>query len=342
MFNQALLEAIPNVSLYFDDALIKQFQGEISETKDLALIHIDPNKDAHRTVLTFAGSPEGIRQGILKLFAFCMQYVDMREHTGAHPRIGMVDVCPIVALQNIAIEEAVNFTNQLAEEVAKSYNIPIFLYEYNQEKSYRKYLPQIRKGGYEGLVEKMKKEKWKADFGPHIDKEENIQQVQQYGATVMGVRDILIAYNVSLDTNEIEKVRKISNQIRSIGDARGNRGAFEKLRAIAWDMPGFGHSQISMNFLNYKITNPVEVYQEIKKLTAKENIKIIGSELVGLIPKEVLIIAGQVKDKNLLEEKELITAGADYLKLNSVKKFIPDLHILEYNIEKQLNYKLEL
>lgn len=342
MEKSPLLEAIPNISLFLDAEKIALLQQKIAPIKQLAILHIDPNKDANRSVITFAGSPEGIQAAILALFDFCMQYVDMRKHQGAHPRIGMVDVCPIVPLQNISREEAVQFTNNLAIQIHKKYGIPLYFYEYNQNKQYRKFLPQIRKGGYEMLVEKTLNAQWKPDIGDTAETEKGKEIIEKYGATVIGVRDILIAYNISLDTQSLDWPQKWVQNIRSSGDFKGNKGIFNKLRAIAWYMDDFGHVQISMNFLDYSTTSPIAVYDYLLQEVRKQNITIIGSELVGLIPKSILLQAGKKSNPLLENEAELIDLGIRYLRLDAIKAFQPKEHILEYVIQEKMGIQVVL
>jgi len=342
MQNQALLEAIPNISLFLDKEKIAAFEKQIALINNVSILHIDPNKDANRTVITFAGNFEGIHEAIMILYEFCMQYVDMRKHHGTHPRIGMVDVCPIVPLQNCSLEDAIRFTNELAIAINKKYGIALYFYEYNQNLQYRKYLPQIRKGGYEMLLEKTLNPIWKPDLGKDANCEEGKESLEKYGATVIGVRDILIAYNISLNTKSLNWPQQWVQKIRSSGDFKGKKGLFEKLRAIAWYMDDFGHVQISMNFLDYHTTNPVDVYAYLLKEVQKQNIEIIGSELVGLIPKSVLIFAGKKINPQINEEMLLINQGVKYLGLNAIKDFDANKHILEFVIDEKLNIQLDL
>lgn len=346
MMKKELIECIPNISYGLNDNMLHSIVQNLNKIQGQKLIHMDSNEGANRTVLTLVGNRTGIRNALLSLFQITSQNIDMRKHQGAHPRIGMVDVCPIVPLQGISLKETLDFTRSLSQEIAEQFNIPIYSYEHSQDQSYRKHLPQIRKGGYEGLIEKMKKPEWNPDFGPLPDSEENILAIQKYGATVLGVRPILIAYNVSIKTDNTKIAQQLAHEIRSIGDGKGNRGAFEALRAIGWYIPEFEHAQISMNFLNYKITSPLEVYDNLKEKCKSLNIEVIGSELVGLIPQEVIVKAGEKMAKKLdrteLNTDQLIPLGIDYLQLNAIKPFNPELHILEKVIKNVMNIELSL
>ncbi len=346
MIKKELLECIPNISHGMNDYTLQTIIQKTNKILEQKLIHIDNNIGANRTVLTFVGSRTGIRNALLTLFQVTSENIDMRNHQGAHPRIGMVDVCPIVPLQGINLEDSLDFARSLSQEIAGKFNIPIYNYEFSQDQTHRKYLPQIRKGGYEGLLEKIKKPEWKPDFGPLPDSAENILAIQKYGATVLGVRPILIAYNISIKTDDTKIAQQLAHEIRSIGDGKGNRGEFEALRAIGWYIPEFGHAQISMNFLNYKITSPLAVFDSLKEKCKTLNIDVIGSELVGLIPQEVIVKAGEkmasIEGKSDLSIEELIILGTDYLQLNAIKDFLPEKHILEKVVKNEMNMELSL
>lgn len=343
MNSNELIECIPNISYGLEDEILQEIISYVNKIPNKKLIHIDSNAGANRTVLTLVGSKSGIYNSILQLYDICQKYIDMRKQQGVHPRIGMIDVCPLVPLKNISEQECIDFSWKLSRDIAERFHVPIFNYEKSQSQNYRKYLPQIRKGGYEQLLKKLADPQWIPDFGPLPDSEENINHILRNGATVLGVRNLLIAFNISLNTKNTAIAHEIAQKIRTIGNAKGDRGIFKELRAIGWFIEEFNHVQISMNFLNYKITSPEQVYQEVENQCKLLGIKIIGSELVGLIPKEVLLRAGTMNnDHPPKTEIEIIEAGIEYLKLNQIKPFNPYEHILEYAIKSQMGIDLQL
>jgi glutamate formiminotransferase len=328
--NRPLLECIPNFSEGQNEAVIDEIKEVIESVKDQSLLHIDPSPAANRTVFTFAGEPEAVEEAAFQAIKVAAAKIDMRFQHGAHPRLGSTDVCPLVPLANISMDEAVACSKRLAERVANELNIPVYLYEYSATEPHRKTLPQIRKGQYENLQEKIKLPGWQPDFGTPLSN--SWEQASRTGATIIGARDILVAFNISLDTKDERIAKQIAQKMRS-----SSGGMLPELRAIGWFMEDFDTAQVSMNLLNYRITSPLKVWEACKTLAAAFNVEPVGCEVVGLIPESCVLEAGGWNFKGTLSEegrKAFIDAGIKYLGLDKVKPFNPDEKILEYALKK--------
>jgi glutamate formiminotransferase/formiminotetrahydrofolate cyclodeaminase len=328
--NQPLLECIPNFSEGQNEATIDAIKAAIQAVNGQKLLHIDPSPAANRTVFTFAGTPESVIEAAFQAIKVAAERIDMRFQHGTHPRLGSTDVCPLVPLANVSMEEAVGYSKRLAERVANELNIPIYLYEYSALELHRKTLPQVRKGQYEGLQKKIKMAGWQPDFGnEHSNKWE---MVSKTGATIVGARDILVAFNISLNTKDERIAKQIAQKMRS-----SSGGMLPELRAIGWFMEDFDCAQVSMNLLDYRITSPLKVWETCKKLTAELNVEPIGCEVVGLIPESCVLEAGGRNRAEVLtaEQKSFfIQMGIRYLGLDKVKPFNPEEKILEYALKK--------
>ncbi len=315
--------------------VINDIAMSIRGVTGVSLLHIDISPSANRTVMTFAGEPEAVTEAAFRAIEKAGNSIDMRKQDGVHPRIGATDVCPLVPLSGMNMDDAVAFSHKLGERVGVELNIPVYLYEYSAAQPYRRALPDIRKGQYEGMAGKMEQAGWEPDYGPS---EFNAQT----GATVMGARDILVAFNISLDTKDVEKANYIANRIRERGYAtreNGQRvkhaGLLPMLRAIGWYMTDFECAQVSMNLLDYRITSPLQVWETCKALAAEVGVNLVGSELIGLMPEACLVEAGNhayaIKQQTLPTDKQLIIQSAiQYLGLDKVKPFNPQEKVLEY------------
>lgn len=328
--NLPLLECIPNFSEGQNEAVIDIIKFAIQAVNGQSLLHIDPSPAANRTVFTFAGTPESVIEAAFQAIKAAADKIDMRFQHGTHPRLGSTDVCPLVPLANISMEEAVECSKRLAERVARELSIPVFLYEYSSNTAHRKTLPQIRKGQYEGLKDKMALAEWQPDYGKETLKD--WEQVSKTGATIIGARDILVAFNISLNTKDERIAKQIAKQMRS-----SSNGLLPELRAIGWYMEDFECAQVSMNLLDYRITSPLKVWETCKTLAAASGVETIGCEVVGLIPESCVLEAGGW-DKNVElsqeERKSLILSGIEYLGLDKVKPFNPEEKILEYALRR--------
>jgi glutamate formiminotransferase len=269
-----LLECVPNISEGRDQEKIASLAEEVKKHKGVKLLDHSSDKDHHRSVLTFIGDPEAVKDAAFSLVMKAIDLIDMREHKGGHPRLGAADVVPFVPIQGMEMEEAVHIAHEFGKGLGRR-GIPVFFYEEAATHPERKDLPSIRKGEYEGLEEKLKDPRWKPDEGP-------AQFNPKSGATVVGARFPLVAYNVNLKTRDLFVAKGIAQKVRF------KDGGFPHVRAMGIDLKEKGIVQVSMNLTNYRVTSIPKVYEFIKEEALKKGIEIEGSEIVGLIPLGVL------------------------------------------------------
>lgn len=265
-----LLECIPNISEGRDQEKISSIAEEIKRYKRVKLLDLSSDPDHHRSVFTFIGDPLDVKEAALTMALKAIELIDMRKHKGGHPRLGAVDVVPFVPIQGIEMKEAVQIAREFGKELGTR-GIPIYFYEESASSPERRDLPTIRKGEYEGLKEKLKDPKWKPDEGPD-------QFNPKSGATVVGARFPLIAYNINLKTTDLSLAREIAKKVRF------KDGGFPNVRAMGVDLKDRGMVQVSMNLTNYRVTNIPEVFEFIKEEAQKRGVEIAESEIVGLIP----------------------------------------------------------
>lgn len=332
------MECVANFSEGKNTAIINAIADAIRLVPNQKLLHIDTSASANRTVMTFAGSPEAVTEAAFQAIKTAAELIDMSQQHGAHPRIGATDVCPFVPLLNMTMEAAINWANILGKRVGNDLGIPVYLYEYNATQDYRKSLPDIRKGQYEDIFQKVFSPKWQPDFW---NDKKDIKQLSKSGATVIGARKILVAFNISLDTQNENIATKIAKKMRTSGykERMPNKtvvqykGLLPQLRAIGWYMDDFEHAQVSMNLLDYNITSPLTVVNLCATLAKEHNVNVIGAELIGLIPEKCILEAGMFKLKNDNVAKEhLVAAGIEQLQLDKIKPFNAQEHILENRI----------
>ena len=269
-----LLECVPNISEGRDQEKIASIAEEVRKHKRVRLLDCSSDKDHHRSVVTFIGDPEAILDAAFSFTMKALDLIDMREHKGGHPRLGAVDVIPFIPIQGVEMEEAVQLAHEFGRGLGKR-GIPVFFYEEAATRPERKDLPSIRKGEYEGLAEKLKDPQWKPDEGPDYFNPKS-------GATVVGARFPLVAYNVNLKTEDLSLAKEIARKVRF------RDGGFPHVRAMGVDLKEKGMVQVSMNLTHYQVTNIPTVYEFIKEEALKNAIEIEGSEIVGLIPLGVL------------------------------------------------------
>ncbi len=330
-----IIECVPNFSEGRDEKIIAAIADAIKAIHHVHLLHIDASPAANRTVMTFAGAPEAVVEAAFRAIKTAAELIDMKKQEGVHPRIGATDVCPLVPLYNINRDEVITLSKQLGKRVGEELNIPVYLYEHSAKESYRKPLPNIRKGQYEGMKEKMKEQKWKPDYGPAILNENT-------GATVIGARDILVAFNIALQTKDVSIAHAIARQIRESGYIHIENGMktrieglLPKLRAIGWYMKDYELAQVSFNLLDYRMTSPLKVWQTCERLAREWDVELVGSEVIGLIPEECLLEAGRFAVKNKKNNSEnspeqLVQQAIELLGLNKLKPFDPQEKVLEY------------
>lgn len=332
-----VLECIPNFSEGRDPGKIAALENAIRSVKGVSLLHTDISPAANRTVMTFAGPPAAVTEAAFRAVQKAKEVIDMREQKGVHPRIGATDVCPFVPLYHLTMEDAVDSTQKFAEQVGKELDIPVYLYEYSARLPGRKALPDIRKGQYEGFADKMKYPEWTPDFGPAYFPPSS-------GALVTGARDILVAFNIGLQTKDIQIAERLARRIREKGgmiEEHGIRkkvdGRLTKVRAIGWYMADYQQAQVSFNLLDYRETSPLKVWETCRELAEAEGISLSGSEVIGLIPEGCLLEAGafalQEKGMQAVQEKTVLLEQAiALLGLNKLKPFIPEEKVLEYTL----------
>jgi glutamate formiminotransferase/formiminotetrahydrofolate cyclodeaminase len=355
-----LIECVPNFSEGRDMSVIKQITDEIESVEGVRLLDVDPGKATNRTVVTFVGEPEAVLEAAFLAVKKASEVIDMRNHQGEHPRFGATDVCPLVPIKDITMEEVVKLARKLGERIGKELGIPIYCYENAAFKEKRRNLANNRSGEYEGLPDKLKDPEWKPDFGPS----EFTGKVAGSGATAVGARDFLVAYNVNLNTTSTRRANAVAFDIRERGrpmregnpitgkikkDVNGNAiwipGSLKACKAIGWYIEEYGLAQISINLTNISIT-PVHVaFEEVTAKASERGLRVTGSELVGLIPLQAILDAGKhflrKQQRSVgVSEKELVKIAVRSLGLDDLKPFNPKEKIIEYLLEDPGDKKL--
>lgn len=331
-----IVECVPNISEGRDEAIINACAEAVRKTSGVTLLDIDPGKSTNRTVFTFVGDPESIVEAAFQFTKTAYKLIDMTKHTGEHPRMGAVDVVPFVPVANVTTEECVECSKKYGKRVGDELNIPVYLYEEASVNPDRKMLRQIRSGEYEGIKNKIYQPEWKPDFGPQ-------EFIPKSGATVTGSRFFLIAYNVNILGTK-EQAHKIALNIREQGRSENVPGRLKAVKGIGWYVNEYGLAQVSINLDNYKISPPHIAFEECVKDAREMNLAVCGSELVGLIPLEAMLMAADyyIEKENLfiLDERQKIRLAIDRLGLSSISKFDPDKRIIEYMIKEESNEPL--
>ena len=352
-----LIECVPNFSEGKDMTIIKQINDQIESVDGVKLLDVDPGAATNRTVVTMVGTPEEVIEAAFLAVKKASEIIDMSKHKGEHPRMGATDVCPLVPVSNISMEETVEYARRLAKRIGEELEIPIYCYENAAFTEKRRNLANCRLGEYEDLANRFSKPEWKPDFGP-------AKFNAKSGATAIGARDFLVAYNVNLNTTSTRRANAIAFDIRERGrvkregdpisgkivkDEKGNKvnipGSLKAVKGIGWFIEEYGIAQISLNLTNISIT-PVHVaYEEAFKKANERGIRVTGSELVGLIPLHAMLDAGKYylkKQKRSVgvSDSELIKIAVKSLGLDDLKPFNPKEKIIEYMIEGDQGKKL--
>lgn len=348
-----LIECVPNFSEGRDMSVIKQITDEIEKVDGVKLLDVDPGAATNRTVVTIVGTPNEVIEAAFRGVKKAAQIIDMRNHKGEHPRFGATDVCPLVPVANITMEETIEYARKLAERIGNELNIPVFCYENAAFSDVRKNLANCRSGEYEALPQRIITEEWKPDFGPN----EFTESVAMSGATAVSARDFLVAFNVNLNTTSTRRANAIAFDVRERGRTKrqGNPitgpivkdengkpvmipGSLKSVKGIGWFIEEYGIAQISMNLTNISIT-PVHIaYDEVWKKAEARGIRVTGSELVGLIPLQAMLDAGKYflrkQQRSLgVNNDELIRIAVKSMGLNDLKPFNPKENIIEYLLE---------
>lgn len=315
-----IMEAVPNISEGRRTDVIENIAERVKNASPARVLHIDSNADANRTVFTLTGDPDDVRQSAFALIQAAAELIDMRFHSGAHPRIGAVDVCPFVPVKNMTLGEAAQQARQLARDAAEKLHLPVYLYEANAQTPERKNLAFIRKGEYESLPQKLKE--LPPDFGPR----EFSLSVKKTGATVIGARNFLIAFNVSLNTQDVTAAKQIASVLRE------KNGGLPTIKAIGWYMADYQCAQVSFNLTDYKTTGLAQVFEACKQEAARRGLAVTGSELIGLAPEDALLNAGRFYAPGLEEKTALLETAVRKLGLNKIRSFNIQERILEYRL----------
>ena len=341
-----LIECVPNFSEGSDMSIIKQITNEIESVEGVRLLDVDPGKATNRTVVTFVGEPISVIEAAFRAIKKAAELIDMRKHTGEHPRMGATDVCPLIPVANISMEETAEWAKKLGERVGNELAIPVYLYEAAQKNPERKNLSIIRAGEYEGFSKKILLSEWAPDFGKAIFNAKS-------GATVIGARDFLVAYNINLNTTSTRRANAIAFDVRESGRKIQNEkgeeivqpGTLKSVKAIGWFIEEYGVAQISMNLTNVNIT-PIHIaFDEVCKKANERGVRVTGSELVGLIPLKSLLDAGRYflekQQRSVgVSEKEIIHIAVKSLGLDELSEFIPEKKIIEYLLNEEKQDKL--
>jgi glutamate formiminotransferase/formiminotetrahydrofolate cyclodeaminase len=344
-----LVECVPNFSEGRNRAVIDALAGAISGVADVKLLDVDPGADTNRTVYTFVGPPEAVSDAVLKAAHKAYELIDMAKQSGAHPRIGAMDVCPIVPISEVTMDECVEISRGIGRRIADELNLPVYFYEYAATSEARRSLAHIRAGEYEGLERKLQDPAWAPDAGPaRFD--------PRFGAPVVGAREFLIAYNVNLNSRDRKLANEIALNIREGGrlkrDKAGNAvvdehgkqvkvpGRLKAVRAIGWYIEQYRQAQVSINLINYKITPLHVVFETVREEAEKLGLTVTGSELVGMMPLQPLIDAGRFylrrQGKSAgAPEREVVETAVRSLGLDQLAEFDPEKKIIEYHFRKR-------
>jgi glutamate formiminotransferase/formiminotetrahydrofolate cyclodeaminase len=331
-----ILECVPNFSEGRDKSIIKQITDVIESVEGVKLLDVDQGNDTNRTVVTFVGSPESVSEAAFLSVKKASEIIDMSKHHGEHPRMGATDVCPFIPVAGITMEETIITARNVAERIGNELNIPVYCYESAAYKADRRDLANCRSGEYEGLRQKFSDPEWKPDFGPAVFNERS-------GATAVGARDFLVAFNVNLNTTSTRIANSIAFDVREKGRTLKNEkgeaisvpGTLKSVKAIGWFIEEYGIAQISMNLTNISVT-PVHIaFDEVCRKAETRGVRVTGSELVGLIPLKSLLDAGRYflnkqSRSSGISDDELIKIAIRSMGLNEIHQFKPEEKIIEY------------
>jgi glutamate formiminotransferase/formiminotetrahydrofolate cyclodeaminase len=355
-----LIECVPNISEGRDENIIKQVTDVVETVEGVRLIDIDPGKATNRTVITFVGEPEAACEAAFRVVKKASELIDMSKHSGAHPRFGATDVCPLVPVSNITMEETVEYARNLGKRIGEELGIPVYNYEFAAFTDERKNLANCRAGEYEGLKEKLSNPHWKPDWGPS----EFNENVVRTGVTAVSARNFLVAYNVNLNTTSTRRANAIAFDVRERGRSKreGNPltgkvvkdkngkpvmipGMLKAVKAIGWFIEEYGVAQISMNLTDITVTAVHEAFDAVVKSADSRGIRVTGSELVGVIPLKAMLDAGKhylrkQKRSTGISDGEIIKIAVKSLGLDELGPFDPDKNIIEYILEDKSKKKL--
>ncbi len=352
-----IIECVPNFSEGRDEKIIGQIAEAIKQVDGVTLLDIDPGKATNRSVFTIAGPPESVIEAAFQAIKKSYELIDMSRHSGAHPRMGATDVCPLIPISNISMEETIEWAHKLGKRVGEELGLSGYYYEFAATSPDRKNLASVRAGEYEALSARIIKPEWKPDFGPALFN-------PKFGAIAIGARNFLVAYNVNLNTTSTRRANAIAFDVREKGRAlrEGNPltgkqvldengepvfvpGMLKSVKAIGWYIEEYGIAQISMNLTDITVCSLHEAYEAVKLKAEERGVRVSGSEVVGLLPKQSLIDAGKyylrMQQRSCgIPEREIIKIAVKSMGLDELKPFDPDKKIIEYVLEGQTQKKL--
>ena len=355
-----LIECVPNFSEGRDMTIINKITDEIEKIDGVKLIDVDPGKATNRTVVTIVGTPEEVCEAAFQAVKKAQELIDMRHHKGAHPRFGATDVCPLVPVSNITMEETVEYARKLAKRIGEELHIPIYCYEFAAQEEKRRNLANCREGEYEAVSKRIGTSEWKPDFGP--DKWSDA--VAQSGVTAVGARNFLIAYNVNLNTTSTRRANAIAFDVRERGrtkregnpvtgkivkDENGNPvmipGMLKSVKGIGWFIEEFGIAQISMNLTDITVTSLHKAYEAVYERANARGIRVTGSEMVGVVPLKAMLDAGKYflrkqERSTGIPEREIIKIAVKSMGLDELYPFDPDKKIIEYILKDKSKKQL--
>jgi glutamate formiminotransferase / formiminotetrahydrofolate cyclodeaminase len=335
-----IIECVPNFSEGRDMVIIRHITDVIQSVEGVKLLDVDPGKDTNRTVVTFVGEPEAVSEAAFRAVRKASELIDMSKHRGAHPRMGATDVLPFIPVSGITMDETVEYARKVAARIGDELKIPVYCYENAAFSESRRNLADCRSGEYEGLAKKLCDPEWKPDFGPATHNARS-------GATAVGARDFLVAYNINLNTTSTRRANAIAYDVREKGRTIRNEngenivvpGTLKSVKAIGWFIREYGMAQISMNLTNISVTPVHKAFDEVCRKAEARGVRVTGSELVGLIPLRAMLDAGRYflekqKRSTGVPDEELINIAIRSLGLNDIHPFNPHDKIIEFVMEK--------
>jgi glutamate formiminotransferase/formiminotetrahydrofolate cyclodeaminase len=326
-----IVECVPNFSEGRNSEIIEAIAQAIRNTPGISLLDVDPGKSTNRTVYTFVGDPDAVVEGAMNAARVARERIDMRTHKGEHHRMGAMDVCPFIPVADVTMAECVTISKVFARRAAEELGIPVYLYEESATLRYRKKLPQIREGQYEGIKERIATPEWKPDFGP-------AEFIPEWGATVTGARGFLIAYNVNLLSTP-NQAHRIALNLREAGRGPEEPGMFNEVKGMGWFVEDYNLAQVTVNLNDYRVTPPHLLFEQVKQEAALLRVGVIGSEIVGVVPLDAILTAAEyyIEQEELfvLEEDQKVRLAIERLGLNSVVPFEPREKIIEYIIAEE-------
>lgn len=338
-----LIECVPNFSEGRDPAVISSIEKAIQSVEGVQLLHTDIGFGANRTVITFVGPPSVVVEAAFRAIQTAATYIDMSVQTGTHPRMGATDVCPLIPIRGISLVDTVHWANQLAQRVGSELSIPVYMYEATAKHNHKRNLAKIRSGEYEGLRSKMQQSDWRPDYGP-------VNFNPKSGATVIGARPFLIAYNVNLKTQDVQAANFIAQRVRESGYLHRVDGIIQRnesgqpirikgrckgVKAIGWFIDEYGHTQVSMNITDLDACAVHEAFEACKAVAEEINVELNGSELIGLAPLRVFLEAGRFFERvDDAPESVLVESAIKHLGLSVLASFKAQERVIEYLLSK--------